>query len=237
MWITKMGKDFLLNTIFPKFCFLCQREGNYFCQDCQGTIEVNEHFYCLCQEPIRLPKLGKCRKCQKKELSGLYFGTAYQNNLIKKLIQNFKYEPFIKELKGVLTGFITASLALTREDKDFFADFLLIPIPLDKKRIRWRGFNQAEEIAKELSGFLNIPLLNDVLIKTKTTLPQVELSGSNREENIKGVFSINKAEEVKGKKILLIDDIYTTGATMEEAAKILKQGGAKQVFGVVVARG
>ena len=233
----KKSKDFLIETLFPKFCFLCQKEGDYLCQDCQSTIEASEHSYCLCQEPVRLPKAGKCRKCQSKLLKGLYFGTTYQNNLIKNLIQRFKYEPFIKELKEILTGFITASFSLKCIEKNEFADFYLVPIPLDKKRMRWRGFNQAEEIGKELGNFLGIPLLNDILSKTKVTLPQVELSGSEREKNIKGVFLVSNSGKIQKKRILLVDDIYTTGATMEEAAQVLKEAGAKEVWGIVAARG
>jgi len=117
-----------------------------------------------------------------------------------------------------------------------FTDFLLVPVPLEKRKIRWRGFNQAEEIGKELSNFLKIPLLDDVLIKIKETLSQVELSGKEREENIKGVFVIKNKEKIEGEKILLVDDVYTTGATMKECARILKEAGAKEIIGIVVAR-
>jgi len=117
------------------------------------------------------------------------------------------------------------------------ADFLLIPVPLAKRRIRWRGFNQAEEIAKNLAEYLEIPLINDVLIKTKETLPQIDLAEEARKENIKGAFLIKNEEKIKGKKILLIDDVYTTGSTLEESSRILKKAGAREVWGAVVARG
>ena len=117
------------------------------------------------------------------------------------------------------------------------SDFILIPVPLDKKRLKWRGFNQAEEVGKELYKFFNIPLISDCLIKIKQNLPQIELSGKQREENTKGVFSVKTKELINGKKIVLVDDIYTTGSTMEECAKVLKTVGAKEVLGIVVARG
>lgn len=240
MWIKfnfKKAQSFLLDTAFPKFCFLCQKEGSYLCQDCQGTIEISEQLYCLCQEPVRLPQIGKCQKCKGKALGGLYFGTTYQSNLTKKIIHHFKYEPFIKELKEILIGLIKASFALTGKEKTSFADFLIIPVPLDIKRLKWRGFNQAEEIGKELSNFLEIPLINDVLFKIRSTPPQIELSGSEREENIKEVFSMKNPEKIRERKILLADDVYTTGATMEEAAKVLKMAGAKIIYGIVIARG
>ena len=82
-----------------------------------------------------------------------------------------------------------------------------------------------------------IPLCSDILVKTEHTTPQIELREEERKINIVGVFAVQKPELVIHKKILLVDDVYTTGSTMEEAAKVLKEAGAKQIFGVVVARG
>lgn len=214
-------KKFLLDLFYPKFCFLCQREGSYLCEDCLATLEVS---------PFH-------QKYSTKNLTDLYFALPYQKPLIKKLIQSFKYEPLIKELAETLSSLIINHFQLIEKSPNDFSQFLLIPIPLDKKRLKWRGFNQAEEIGKGIAKFLNIPILNNVLIKTKTTLPQVELSEQERKENIKGVFFCQKPELIKGKKILLVDDVYTTGSTLEEAAQVLKEAGAKEIIGIVVARG
>ncbi|MCJ7787036.1 ComF family protein, partial [Patescibacteria group bacterium] len=111
-----------------------------------------------------------------------------------------------------------------------FFEFLLISVPLEKRKLKQRGFNQAEELAKELSKSLKISLFNDVLIKIKETLPQVELSGKEREENIKDAFLCQNREKIQGKRILLVDDVYTTGSTMEEGARVLKIAGAKEVW-------
>lgn len=238
MWkkLPEKTKDFLLDTFFPKFCLNCQKEGCYLCEDCKSLLEISEYQYCLCQKPKRIFEKGKCFQCHSKSLSGLYFALPYQNNLIKNLIQRFKYEPFIKELAILLSSLILNHFQLLVNPPDF-SIFILVPIPLDRKRLKWRGFNQAEEIGKELSKSLNIPLINDVLIKTKETPPQVELGGEVREENIKGAFLVKSKEKIQGKKILLVDDVYTTGSTMEEAARVLKTAGAKEVLGAVVARG
>ncbi len=245
-------KDFFLNLFFPRFCFGCQKEGSYLCQDCESTLEILEYHFCLCKKAVRLPKIGKCKKCSQKKLNGLYFALPYQNKLIQKLIHCFKYEPFIKELGKTLTSLIITHFQLTDNKPDFFypvspasnlgagsngADFLLIPVPLSKKRLKWRGFNQSEEIGKELSEFLEIPLINDVLFKTKEALPQIELDDEAREENVKGAFLLKNKEKIKGRKILLVDDVYTTGSTLEESARLLKAAGAKEVWGVTVARG
>ena len=118
-----------------------------------------------------------------------------------------------------------------------FSEFILIPIPLYKKKLKERGFNQSEEIAKELSKIFKIPVFNNVLIKTRQTLSQAKLNKEEREKNIKGTFSCQQKEIINGKKILLVDDVFTTGSTMEEGAITLKSAGAKQVWGIVIARG
>lgn len=228
-------KEILLNILFPKFCFSCGREGNYLCEDCKALLEISQYQYCLCQHPKRVDERGKCPKCQRKKLSGLYFALDYKNPLIKNLVQKFKYKPFVRELAKPLASLIITHFQLS-DNKPNFSNFILIPIPLSKKRLRWRGFNQAEELAKELSKFLKIPLILNSLIKIKEAPPQVELAAEERRENIKGVFSCQNRNGISGKKILLVDDIYTTGSTIEEAATKLLEAGAKEVWGVVVAR-
>lgn len=226
------ARNFFLNIFFPKFCFLCKREGDYFCEDCKATLEIS----------------GIHQKEKTRYLSDLYFACDYKKPIIKRLIQNFKYEPFVKELSRPLSSLIMAHFQLADSGPNF-KDFILIPVPLEKKRLKWRGFNQAEEIAKELSISMGIPLLKDCLFKTKETPPQMELTAEERKENLKEAFVVNNKYLIKnheeiplgfyaaGKKILLVDDVYTTGATMEECARVLKQTGAKEIQGIVIARG
>jgi len=215
----------VLDLFFPKICFGCQKEGEYLCQDCQAILGISGFHH----PP---PNFGGR---QTGNLSDLYWAVEYKNSLIKNLIQKFKYEPFIKELKESLSLLIIDHFQLMDKPPNF-TDFLLIPIPLEKRKLKWRGFNQAEELGKELSKFFKIPLINDVLIKIKETLPQVELAAEAREENIKGVFICQHPELVRGRKILLVDDVYTTGATMEECARVLRKTGAKEIIGIVIAR-
>ena len=213
-------KNFLLDLFFPKFCFSCQREGEYLCLDCQATLEIS----------------GIHQKEKLSNLNDLYFATDYQKPLVKNLIQRFKYEPFIKELAKPLTSLIIEHFQLLDQKPDF-SDFVLIPVPLEKKKLKWRGFNQAEEIGKELSKFFRISLLNNVLAKIKETPAQVDLSEEERKENIRNAFSIKNGGQILGRKILLVDDIYTTGSTLTECAKVLKEAGAKEIIGIVIARG
>lgn len=217
--LPKKFTDFLLELFFPKFCFGCQREGNYLCEDCRATLEISKFH----------------KQYSTQNLQDLYFALDYQGPLIKNLIQRFKYPPFVKELAQPLSSLIIEHFQLL-DNKPSFKDFIIIPVPLEKRKLKRRGFNQAEEISKELSSFLGIPLIADCLIKTRETIPQVELTIEARKENIKGVFSIRDEKLIKNKKILLVDDVYTTGSTLEECARVLREAGAKEIIGVVIAK-
>lgn len=212
-------KNLILNLFFPKFCFNCTREGDFLCQDCLFTLSISD-----------VHKIFRG-----KNLEDLYFAIDYENFLVKKLIKNFKYPPLIKDLAKDLASIIITHFLLI-DGRPNFSDFLILPVPLSKRKLRWRGFNQSEEIAKEISKFFKIPLISDCLIKIKETKDQVNLSEKERKENLKGVFSIQNKEKILGKRILLIDDVFTTGTTMEECAKVLKKAGTKEVIGIAIAR-
>lgn len=234
-------KKFILDILFPVFCLSCGQEGDAFCQDCRAILEVSEHRYCLCKKPIRLFNGGKCGKCRFKALDGLFSALPYQNPLIKRLMAQFKYEPYlVKELAKPLTSLVVSHFNLLEPPPLFLektAGYVLIPVPLHKKKLRRRGYNQAEEMAECLSKSLRMPALKKCLLKTRATLSQVELSEKDRENNVRGAFFCESPELTQGKKIFLVDDIYTTGSTMAECARVLKERGAKQVWGVVAARG
>jgi len=235
-------KDFLLNLFFPKFCLGCQKEGIYLCDDCRTFLDIAEYNYCLCEsKPIRLAKeqkLGKCNKCQDRKLSGLYFALAYkENSLTKKLIYQFKYQPYLKDLSKTLAGIIAEHLVLSKKNTNqIWENSVLLPVPLDKKKLKIRNYNQAEELAKELSLILKVPTVLDVLIKIKSTKSQIESSKKEREKNLQNTFSIKNPDIISGKKIFLVDDVYTTGSTMQECCITLKKAGAKSVWGLTIAR-
>lgn len=236
-------KELILDILFPKFCFICNKEGNYLCEDCFSLIDIFDRQYCPFCYPPKVVIDGKtCPHCRKsKNLSGLYCAASYDNLIVKKLINKFKYEPYVKELSIVLSSLIINYLVNLNNsvNQQIITDknFVFIPVPLHKKKLKQRGFNQAEEIAKCLSGILKIPIFGNVLAKTKSTSPQVELEKIKRQENVKSVFSCQNPELIFNKKILLVDDVFTTGATLEECAKILKQSGAREIWGIVAARG
>ena len=114
---------------------------------------------------------------------------------------------------------------------------IIIPIPLHKKRLRERGFNQAEEITKILGSYLGLSIQNKILIKTLDTKHQTSLANKDeRLKNVSGSLAISGDANLKGKNILLVDDVYTTGATMNEAIKVLRRSGTKEIFAFVVAK-
>jgi ComF family protein len=238
---SKKFKEFSLDLFFPKFCLGCQKEGTYLCDDCRTLLDICEFNYCLCDKPTRLiheQKNGKCSLCQDKKLSGLYFALPYkEKQLTKKLIYQFKYQPYLKDLAKTLSSILVDHLVLSHKNvEEIWKNSVLIPVPLDKKKLKMRGYNQSEELAKELSKVLQIPLISNNLIKIKYTAPQMELSKKQRENNLENAFIIKNPAEFAGKKIFLVDDVYTTGSTMSECAKILKNSGIKQVWGIALAR-
>src|SRR3989339_124835 len=250
-------KQFLLDLLFPKFCLGCKREGSYLCEDCRSLLDITQFYYCLCSRNHQtIPpneKYGKCSRCQNKKLSGLYFALPYkEGHITKKLIYKFKYKPYLKDLAKTLAGILIEHFIITQKNTDaIWKNSVLVPVPLDKKKIKIRGYNQSEELAKELSKVLQVPIISDVLIKTKITSPQMELKKEAREKNLLGAFAVSDSsviasevrplgdergnpESIKNKKIFLVDDVYTTGCTMEECARVLRDAGAKSVWGIAI---
>lgn len=113
---------------------------------------------------------------------------------------------------------------------------VILPVPLHRSRLRQRGFNQAVLLGSKISSHLSIPMRSDILLRTKATEPQVELSAAERKLNVKDAFSVKSSEQLIGKRILLIDDVITTGSTMNECAKELKKAGAEMIIATTVAR-
>lgn len=218
----KIIKDFSLNLLFPKFCLGCKKEGSYLCQDCISLLDICEYNY----------------STDNKHLLGLYFALPYkENTLTKKLIYQFKYEPYLKDLSKILASLLVEHFIKTSQNTNqMWENSVLIPVPLDKTKLIKRGYNQSEELAKELSKIIKVPVAINVLIKTKKTAPQMELKKEEREKNLLGAFAIENFASVANKKIFLVDDVYTTGSTMAECAKVLKKSGSKQIYGIALAR-
>jgi ComF family protein len=184
----------------------------------------------------------------------LYFALPYkEKSLTRRLIRQFKYKPYIKCLAKVLAGILIENFVLTKKNTNrIWENSVLIPVPLGKNKLRERGYNQSEELAKELSKIVGVPVISNNLIKIKETLSQIELSAEERRENLRNVFEVKDIEEIifgkpvtdsgrhpvniRQRKIFLIDDVYTTGSTLEQCARVLRNAGAKRVWGITIAR-
>ena len=197
----------ILAVLFPQKCLGCKKENEILCSDC----------------------LLKINRPDTPYLNGVHIAANYQDLVLKKALWMLKYQG-VKQLAKPLAELIKERVWKKLET----GDWLIVPVPLSKKKLRRRGYNQAELIAKELSDNVRA----DILFKKFHTKSQVEVKDKEeRLANIIDSFEIKNPEKIKGKKIILIDDVLTTGATMREAKKVLKQAGAKKVIGVVVARG
>jgi ComF family protein len=169
---------------------------------------------------------------------------------MQKLIYNFKYKPYLTDLKNVLADLFYESIIQNEQFQSQIKTekWVFVPIPLSSVKLRKRGYNQAEILAKELSKKFNFPV-QDLLERAKETKTQVGLSNLQRKLNVKDVFKIiNHLPSVqaqalqagksiiKNQNIFLVDDVVTTGSTLLEVAKILKRAGAQLVFGLTLAR-
>ena len=217
----------------PPQCPCCERfseEGKQgFCSNCLSQIRWIEPPFCsICGIPfisreVETHPCGACVTHRKYFTIARALG-AFEGSL-QEAIHRWKYEG-----KTYLTPFFASWMAegLNRYWEPGSLD-LLIPVPLHTRRLRERGFNQSLLLVRELSRRTGIPYRKSILQKKKSTIPQVNLSGVEREKELKGTFHVIGKEELSGLSVLLIDDVYTTGATVNECSKVLLRGGAKRV--------
>lgn len=212
---------FLKSLFFPKECLDCGILGEFICLDCLKKI------------PIRPSKPPEKIRYQ-DYLDQVHVASFYANKILARLIDLYKFH--YQEQLGEVLSQIAINYLKKNQLTPTLSDFIIIPLPLHHRRYLERGFNQSQIIAQYIGKYLNIPVINDVLIRTKYTKHQTKLNMNKRLKNISGVFSINNKQKIIGKKILLVDDVVTTGASLNEAAKILRQNGAIKVIGLVLAK-
>ncbi len=230
----------LLDLIFPKKCISCKKPGDYICTNCFTYLSFNDNSICLVCNKNSINGLTHPGCVGKYTIDGSFSSLSY-NPIAKKLIYRFKYKPFLLDLQSLLSelfyeGLIqNETLAKTIEQFSNKA-IILVPIPLHSSKLRKRGYNQAEILAKGLSERLGISC-NDVLIRNKNTKTQFKLGQKERKDNIKGAFELKPNISVTHySTILLVDDILTSGSTLLECANVLRRAGAKAVFGLTLAR-
>ncbi len=232
----------LLDTFFPWKCISCKKGVHFsypLCKKCQKNIPINYSFICpVCKK--RIINFSKRSCFCKTHINALGVVSFYENSIIRKTIHFFKYQPILslqKPLSDLMIKFLKETNFFSEIDKK---NILLIPIPLHKRKRRQRGFNQSELLAKAVASHFSLNFYPKILFRIKNNSPQAKTNDFiEREKNTKDIFQISNSNLnlIKNKWIILIDDVYTSGATMQEAAKILKKNGAKKVIGLVLARG
>lgn len=211
--------NYLLNLIYPNVCGICS--------------EINADSLCK-----------KCKiKIKKMEITKI---DKYTNKNFREHIYIFKYEKLIRDLlidykfndKVYLYKTFSRIIMGNKKILDFIGEYdIIIPVPLYKKRFNIRGYNQSYLILEEICNKIKTVNINDnILKKIKNNLPQSTLNKKERRENIKNVYIINDIERIKNKRILLFDDIYTTGNTVNECARILKENGSGEIGVFTIAK-
>ena len=219
----------LLDLLYPKNCLGCGKTGGYICKNCIALVPKSFNVCPHCKNFS--PDGGVHSYCKSKtSLDGVISIWRYEGVVkiaLKKIKYNFNYdiaEDLVNYAKSVPT-------------KDF-SGFSACPVPLFEQRKRWRGFNQSEIFAQKLSKALNLGFYPNVVVKTKSTIPQARLHKNERLRSLSGVFAVNNEAKIiiSGQKWLIIDDIMTTGSTLNELVKVLKKAGASEVWGLTLAR-
>jgi ComF family protein len=220
----------MLDLVFPVLCLECDKEGSYLCNKCDYRLSTaaKEQVCAVCSEPSPFGKTHSA--CGDGPLHGFIHVLRYKEPIAKRLIQALKYQSVrdLAETAGKLIFRETVNQALER----YFSDFIIVPIPLHPKRLKWRGYNQAELIAKEVAIHLGVSCRPELLIKTQHSRAQATLNKKGRQINLSGAF---EAGSVIGLNIILIDDVATTRSTLMEAAHTFKKAQAASVWVLTLA--
>lgn len=223
----------LLDLVFPKQCAGCGREGAFCCADCRGRLAFSAPSCPVCGRRSFTGVL--CAPCEEKTgLRRFLAPFSYRDPLVRELIHTYKYGG-VRELAGLFAEELLACL-------DAFAirphgPAVLLPIPLHRARERERGFNQARLLARELGRRLELPVA-EPLRRRRATQQQTEMeSHEARRKNVRDAFSITDADAIRDKTVILVDDVSTSGATLAEAARVLRAAGCRTVWAIVIARG
>lgn len=227
----------LLDLLYPKKCVSCKAFGSFICSNCFASISFDVETICVVCNKAAVDGITH-PNCQKRyTLNGVLSSVRY-NKVMKKALYAYKYAPYVKQIEDALIELFYEGMI----QKELFHDLsqkntILVPIPLHPEKLKSRGYNQAEILAKGLAQKCAFPVMN-MLYRQKKTQSQFKLSREERQKNIEDAFGI-KTDVVltPDMTILLVDDIVTTGSTLSEAAKILKQNGVKEVWGVTLAHG
>lgn len=228
----------ILDFLYPGRCPVCHEiivpAGAEVCESCIQKLSYVQEPYCMkCGKPLLHSEREYCDDCSTNRR---YFSEGravfLYDDVIKMSIYQFKYGGR-QEYAGFYAGEMEKRYG--RKIKSWHAD-ALVPIPLHKDRKKKRGYNQAALIAKALGKRTELPVIEDLLIRERKTVPQKNLSAKERENNLKKAFKIGR-NDVKLNSVILIDDIYTTGSTINAATQCLLESGVKKIYFLVLSIG
>lgn len=227
--------SFLLSLLYPKRCGFCNKiiaeSKHYLCNNCLSEIKFIENSCKKCGKPLLVGYDEICSNCRSIRH---YFDRAYSaaqyKGALKKAIIKYK---FYKK-KEIVNAFIEIIMPKLEEIGNID---LVMGVPLHSEKLKERGFNQSEVLARLIAQKKGWDFDNTSLVRVRKTKSQAGLPKRKRLKNLKGAFKVIDNAKIKYKSILLIDDIYTTGATVSECAKILKKSGADKVYVLTIASG
>jgi competence protein ComFC len=221
----------VLEIIYPIYCGGCGKTGDIICSDCLDSLRIVEGDSTC---PVCGRWIGRkivCGECiqNKRGFSEGYYGFYFEDKL-RDAIHSFKFQgrkDVGKRLVHVIREKITA-----------FSDRFdcIVPIPVTEKRLGERGFNQSFIIGNEISKITGRPIYHSILYKVKETMDQFSLHRDDRKKNIKGAFGARNVDRIKAKRVLLVDDLFTTGYTAKEASRVLKKAGSHSTLFFALAR-
>lgn len=223
--------DRIIGILFPRRCPVCGEivmpKGDLICPPCKGKIKyVYEPSCKKCGKALVVEEEEYCYDCKKKNHtyeSGI--ALFEYDDIMKQSIYSFKYKNKREYADFYVKEFVNA---YQTQIANWKAE-VLIPVPLHKSRHLYRGFNQAELLAKKIGKDINLPVDSDILVRSKETFAQKGLNHKERAKNLQEAFQIS-GKVVQYKKVILIDDIYTTGSTIEACTKVLKLNGVEKVY-------
>ena len=227
--VAKLGR-MALNLLFPKWCIGCGKEGDFICYSCLNLL------------PRVLPPL--CPRCGRPQPSGIICPSCVSWQAeIDGIRSPFRFDGVmsqaIYQLKYKNIRALAACLAQQLNDyliANSVPGEVLVPVPLHRKRLRERGYNQSSLLARELGKLTSLPVVDDCLIRQRHAFPQARTSSvGDRQNNVAGAFTCHN-QGLRDKQVLLIDDVATSGATLNACAAELKAAGAASVWGLTLAR-
>ncbi len=230
--LAALGRE-LAGILFPWRCPFCGRGGaglHHPCPPCLAALAIDPSWRCLsCGHPLPEPGGGLCHREPHPPLDGLLAAAGYGEPM-RRAVHLFKYAG--RAPAGRTLGQLMVEALESRID---FPCDLVVPVPLSRSRLRERGFNQSALLARDLGRALSRPVACRLLERSGGAGRQALLGNRERRSNIAGAFRLRRPRDASGSHILLVDDVYTTGATMNECAGVLKSAGAALVFGAVLA--